>query len=307
MNLRFFYKIFFILSSVFYLSSTFAAAYPMPADGDSVIGSVFTIQAKKGDSIKSLRMNYELSLVDVLAANPKLQHHRLHVGDVLVIPSQYVLPIYQKGIVLNMPELHLYYFSPDGRYVYVFPVAMGRPNWRTPTMATKITSKETDPIWYVPKSVHDYMLEAHDLDLPPVVLPGEKNPLGKYALYLAKPGYLIHGTNEPTSVGTFASSGCMRLSSTAIQLLYEETPIGTPVYIIHHAIKVGWLNGKLYMEAHTPIELDQPETSLNSVNTENAIDQALRTRPAVIDWDMVHKVVDEHDGVPHVISQEAKL
>lgn len=303
MKLRFFYKMLLILSSVFCLSSAFAAAYPMPSNGDSVVGSLFTITAQKGDSIKSLRMRYELSLDEFLAANPRLKRYRLRVGDVLVVPAQYILPVYRKGIVLNMPELHLYYFSGDRRYVYTFPVAMGRADWRTPTMATKVVSKVADPIWYVPKSIHEYMLQAHNLDLPPIVPAGAKNPLGKYALYLAKPGYLIHGTNDPASVGTFASSGCMRLSSTAIQMLYEETPIGTPVYVIHHPIKVGWLNNKLYMEAHPSIELDQPETSLNSVTAESAIDQSLRIKPAVINWAMVHQVLVNHDGVPHVIGE----
>jgi len=284
-----------------YSNCAIAAVYPMPALGDDVIGSIFTAQVQSKDSVKSIRMRYELSLDSFLAANRRLVNNALRVDDIVIIPAQFVLPVYKKGIVLNMPELRLYYFSSDGKFVYTFPVAMGRPDWRTPTVATKIIKKEEDPIWMVPKSIQAYMMEAHNIDLPDIVMPGPKNPLGKYALYLGKRGYLIHGTNEPASVGTFASSGCMRLSSDAIEMLYEEVPVETPVYIINHPIKSGWLDNKLYLEVHNPIELDEPESTLNSVTVEAAISKALAVKSAIINWDLVHDIVEKHDGLPHII------
>lgn len=284
-----------------YSNSVVAAVYPMPTSGEDVVGSIFTAQVQPKDSVTSIRMRYELSLDSFMAANRHIKPNKLRVSDVVIIPAQFVLPLYRKGIVLNMPELRLYYFSPDGKFVYTFPVAMGRPDWRTPTVATKVIKKEEDPIWMVPKSIQAYMLEAHNIDLPDIVMPGPKNPLGKYALYLGKRGYLIHGTNEPPSVGTFASSGCMRLSSEAIEMLYQEVPVETQVHIIHHPIKSGWLDNKLYLEVHNPIELDEKESTLNSITVEAAISKALAVKSAIINWDLVHDIVKEHDGIPHIV------
>jgi lipoprotein-anchoring transpeptidase ErfK/SrfK len=69
-------------------------------------------------------------------------------------------------------------------------------------------------------------------------LPGGRpdNPLGARALYLFDHGrdtlFRIHGTNEPKSIGTAASSGCIRMLNEEVIELYDRVPIGTKVIVL---------------------------------------------------------------------------
>ncbi len=69
---------------------------------------------------------------------------------------------------------------------------------------------------------------------------GPENPLGARALYLWQGNkdtlYRIHGTNEPQTIGTNVSSGCIRLTNEDIVDLYDRTPIGTKVVVIPSAV-----------------------------------------------------------------------
>ena len=72
--------------------------------------------------------------------------------------------------------------------------------------------------------------------------------------YLSKSGYLIHGTNKPASIGLTATNGCLRLYPENVKMLYEETPVNTPVLIVNQPYLIGQRNGVLYLEAHPPLE-----------------------------------------------------
>jgi lipoprotein-anchoring transpeptidase ErfK/SrfK len=65
---------------------------------------------------------------------------------------------------------------------------------------------------------------------------GPYNPLGARALYLYRGGrdtmFRLHGTNEPWSIGTAVSSGCVRLLNDDIIDLYDRTPVGTTVLVV---------------------------------------------------------------------------
>jgi hypothetical protein len=64
---------------------------------------------------------------------------------------------------------------------------------------------------------------------PPGWACGETNPLGARALYLGKTAYRIHGTNQPSTIGTFVSSGCIRLTNEDVMDLYTRVKVGTRV------------------------------------------------------------------------------
>src|SRR5947208_9739993 len=70
------------------------------------------------------------------------------------------------------------------------------------------------------------------------VLPGPDNPLGKYWIQLSAPGYGLHGTNAPASIGKYVSHGCMRLLPEHVELLYREARDGTPVDFIYEPVKL---------------------------------------------------------------------
>jgi hypothetical protein len=68
--------------------------------------------------------------------------------------------------------------------------------------------------------------------LPRFMAGGEGNPLGARALYLGKTLYRIHGTNQPSTIGTFVSSGCIRLTNEDIADLYTRVQVGTRVVVL---------------------------------------------------------------------------
>ncbi|MBU0744612.1 MAG: L,D-transpeptidase family protein [Gammaproteobacteria bacterium] len=293
----------FIIFGFLLITPCLAAEYDMPPIGEDLVGQNYTITVKRGESLTTIRGRHGVSYDELLEANPQINFYKLRVGQEVIIPKQFILPKFRKGIVINIPELRLYFFTPDGRHVYTFPVGLGRKDWRTPLTSAVVTSKTEDPVWRVPNDIRDYVYNKTGEILPEAVYPGPKNPLGKYALYLSKPGYLIHGTNSPTSVGTFISSGCMRLLREPIELLYEEVQVGTPVHIIHYPNKAGWKGNNLYLESHVPIDsyMDMPQSELNELSAQSAIHEAIHLRPAKINWNAVSKNVRQHLGIPEPI------
>lgn len=283
----------------------FSATYPMPKPGNDIIGENFTAKAQAGDTLGSLGLRYGMSLHEMLEANPDLKMStRLRKGQEVYVPAQFILPPFRDGIVVNMAELRLYYFPPGGEYVMTFPVAMGRDEWRTPTVTTKVVSKEADPVWHVPESIRTYTLEHKGELLPEEVLPGPDNPLGPFVLYLGKTGYLIHGNNSPTSIGKFVSSGCIRMKNTDIETLFNLVNIGTTVRVVHIPNKLGWFNGKLYLESQMPVDLpDEPVSDLNYTSIDGQLQNMLDKKVAVINWDKVRQTVAEHRGVPQLIGR----
>lgn len=288
---------------LFLMVAALATEYDMPPMGDDIVGRNYAITIRSGDSITTIREKHEVSYDELIEANPNINFNRPRVGQKVIIPKQRILPKFRRGIVINIPELCLYYFPPGGEKVYTFPVGLGREDWRTPLAAAVVTNKEEDPVWRAPNDIREYVFNKTGELIPEVVYPGPKNPLGKYALYLSKNGYLIHGTNAPHSVGTFISSGCMRLMREPIELLYQEVQVGTPVHIIHYPYKAGWRGNRLYLESHKPIGsyLQRPVSPLNSTGAESAIYEAIHMRPARISWNLVSKNVHSHLGIPEPI------
>jgi lipoprotein-anchoring transpeptidase ErfK/SrfK len=68
--------------------------------------------------------------------------------------------------------------------------------------------------------------------LPRFMAGGETNPLGARAFYLGKTVYRIHGTNQPSTIGTFVSSGCIRLTNEDVMDLYSRVKVGTRVVVL---------------------------------------------------------------------------
>jgi L,D-transpeptidase ErfK/SrfK len=81
------------------------------------------------------------------------------------------------------------------------------------------------------------------------VPPGPHNPLGRYAIFLDTPGYLIHGTDRPDSIYHFRSHGCIRLSSADIASLFNQVSTDEPVKIIYQPVCLACLpDGQVFLE-----------------------------------------------------------
>ena len=131
----------------------------------------------------------------------------------------------QGKIHLNIPALTLRYLEND-QVVKEYPVAVGKAPSPTPTGQYRVISKVVDPTWYPPGGGQP-------------VPPGPKNPLGGRWLGFA-PGYGIHGTNAPKSVGTLASLGCVRMHNRDVEELFRTVSLGTPVEVTYDTVEARW-------------------------------------------------------------------
>ena len=136
--------------------------------------------------------------------------------------------------------------------------------------------------------------------MPKFIPPGPDNPLGHYAIYLGEAGYLIHGTNSPNAIGTYVSSGCIRMHNEDVEVLYNKVAVGTPVHIAHIPLKTGWHQGRLYLESHIAVEdyLYEPASRLNVIYLDDAINYSNRYRGANVNWKLAEQIDREKLGIP---------
>ncbi|HRJ68900.1 MAG TPA: L,D-transpeptidase [Beijerinckiaceae bacterium] len=134
---------------------------------------------------------------------------------------------YEAGAILVVNSQRKLYLSlGDGRAL-VYPIAIGKPgmSW---TGETRVTGKAKNPTWT--PTANTRRLKP---GLPAFVAAGPKNPLGPRAVYLAKGYYRIHGTNQPSSIGSAASLGCFRMYNSDVVDLFSRVETGARVVVIN--------------------------------------------------------------------------
>ena len=132
-------------------------------------------------------------------------------------------------IIVDTPNTYLYLVLGNGK-VLRYGIGVGREGF-TWTGTERIREKKEWPDWFPPKE----MIERQPY-LPRFMAGGESNPLGARALYLGNTLYRIHGTNQPSTIGTFVSSGCIRLTNEDIEDLYNRVNVGTRVVVLPGAL-----------------------------------------------------------------------
>jgi len=230
-----------------------------PPPPDTVVGATRHYRIHEGDTLLDVARWYDLGYNEIVDANPGFDPFVPPVGAEVVIPTEWVLPCctYQ-GIVVNIPEMRLYYFrrSPeDPRTILVdtYPVGLGRDDRRTPRGRFRVEAKTVNPTWNIPESIRrEHIRERGDARR---VIPGgdPDNPLGKYRLKLTQRLYGIHGTDTPWGVGMEVTHGCVRLYPEDIERLFPLVPVGTPVEFTYQPVKVGTRGQAVYVEAHRDI------------------------------------------------------
>lgn len=212
--------------------SAYALTFPLPTQGNK-IGAYKKINANGGETILKLAERYDIGVYEMLRANPRLKNRVLESGIEVIIPSQFTLPSgARQGIVLNLANMRIYYYHPDGQNVSTFPVGVGRQGWSTPLGNSQIVSKTKNPAWHPPASIRREAARKGKT-LPLVIPPGPKNPLGRYAMNLGFKGILMHGTNSPRSIGLRSSHGCIRMYGRDIEELFGLVDVGTPIRVIY--------------------------------------------------------------------------
>jgi lipoprotein-anchoring transpeptidase ErfK/SrfK len=128
-------------------------------------------------------------------------------------------------IIVDTANKFLYLIEDGGRALR-YGIGVGRPGFLWAGVKT-VTAKREWPDWRPPT----VMLQRRP-DLPRFMPGGIDNPLGARALYLGSSLYRIHGSNEPWTIGTNVSSGCIRMRNEDVTDLYQRVKVGTKVVVI---------------------------------------------------------------------------
>ncbi len=128
-------------------------------------------------------------------------------------------------VIIDTPHTYLYLVLGGGRALR-YGIGVGREGF-TWSGTERISRMSEWPDWHPPKE----MIERQPY-LPRFMAGGDGNPLGARALYLGNTLYRIHGTNQPSTIGHFVSSGCIRLANEDIEDLYNRVSVGSRVVVL---------------------------------------------------------------------------
>ena len=284
-----------------------ADTHVRPPEDIGVIGQVEYISAHHDETLLDIARAQDIGQNEILVANPDVDRWLPGKGTVITLPRRHVLPdAKREGLILNLPEMRLYHFPRPQKgktpTVTTHPVSIGRMDWDTPMGTTRIVAKKIDPTWTPPQSLREEALADGEV-LPNVVPAGPDNPLGRYAMRLGVPGYLIHSTNKPWGVGMRVTHGCVRMYPEDIEQLFDKVPVGTPVQIINQPVKLGWLADTLYLEIHPPMEDagDSPVIDMQTVL--DRIAEFVGDRPVHLNGRAIRLAVETQHGMPVAITK----
>jgi lipoprotein-anchoring transpeptidase ErfK/SrfK len=128
-------------------------------------------------------------------------------------------------IIVDTPNTYLYLVLGNGKALR-YGIGVGREGF-TWSGLQQVTKMAEWPDWNPPEE-----MIVRQPYLPRFMAGGETNPLGARALYLGNTVYRIHGTNQPSTIGTFVSSGCIRLTNEDVMDLYSRVKVGTRVVVL---------------------------------------------------------------------------
>jgi L,D-transpeptidase ErfK/SrfK len=198
-------KIILTFALMFFLvipGSTSAAAYsyrlrPLQNQVQSIISVVGFMQyhtVRENETLLDIARGYGLGFNEIELLHPKIDPWIPQKGEILSIPTQWVLPSTKyEQIVINIPEMRLYRFSKEFGMVKTYPIGIGREGFETPPGMYRVASRKQNPAWTVPPSAWAQYGRI-------VVPPGPENPLGDFWVGLSANNIGIHGTNRPWGV-----------------------------------------------------------------------------------------------------------
>lgn len=221
--------------------------YPYQLPDQTVVGAPQWHTVRDKETMLDLARRYGLGFNEVHLLYPQVDPWGPPVGRLLAMPTFWVLPPTQhQQLVINLPELRLYFFDKATSTVQTYPIGIGDEGWESPLGTFYINDKRPNPTWYIPKSLQAKYGMA---SMPP----GPENPLGEYIMKFSAGAYGIHGTAMPWGVGRLVSHGCIRCYPEHIRILYPQVKIGTKLEIIYEPIKFGQKDGQVFVEAHPDV------------------------------------------------------
>lgn len=134
------------------------------------------------------------------------------------------------GTIVIDTQARKLYFTLGQNEAYLYPISVGRKGF-TWTGTETVTRVADWPDWHPPAEMRE-----RDPRLPIKMTGGIRNPLGAVALFLGNTLYRIHGTNDPTTIGLAASSGCFRMLNEHAMHLASVAHVGTRVKVVPHLV-----------------------------------------------------------------------
>ena len=255
---------------------------------------------RKGESLAAISSRLGVTEKVIAQDNGLKPPYRLNAGDTLEVDNRHLIPErLEHGIVINIPQRMLFMFrgsAPIGAY----PVALGRPDWRTPTGSYRVAHLERNKTWCVPKSIQEEMAREGKKVLTRVP-PGPDNPLGEYWIGLSIPGYGIHSTIAPASIYRMRTHGCIRLHPDDAAVVFAQSFSGMPVKIVYRHALLGQLgDGRIVAEVN-PDVYNQGGDALRLLR-DAAAAQGLTQR---IDWNAAAEVARVRAGVAREVGLKA--
>lgn len=280
---------------------------------NEVVGEVLFHRVEKGDTFLDLARYYGLGANEMEEANPGVNAWTPWLNDKgaptdrdVILPTQWVMPdVEPRGVIVNIPEMRLYYFHPTKKFEYgvpvtTFPVGLGRDDWKTPQGKFKIRGKTVNPQWNIPASIRAERIAEKGFSETSVAGGDPDNPLGKFRFELSMAGsYAIHGTNIPWGVGMQVSHGCVRLYPEDIERLFPMIPVGTQGAFVYQPVKIGARDGKIYVEVHrdiyglTPGPYQEAIRILERHGWKDFVNMA-----------RLQRAIEEQSGIPMIISRD---
>jgi lipoprotein-anchoring transpeptidase ErfK/SrfK len=170
------------------------------------------LKTKSGEVMKALMFS-KLAMVAVAAMVMAVQAMAQKAAEQQLAAQQNKA---QRVIVVSLQDRKLALVE-DGQVKKVYPVAVGKPSTPSPVGSFTIARRAANPTYH-----HNGK----------TVLPGPGNPVGTRWMGLSIPGYGIHGTNEPNSIGKPVSHGCIRMARKDLEEFYELVSVGDAVELV---------------------------------------------------------------------------
>lgn len=303
-----------IVGVVSFLSTQEAVSerFTLENQNDSVVGEIRYTRSKSDDTLIDIAREFDLGYDQIVSANPGVNRWIPGNGTQVTLPHLYILPgSSRRGVVLNIADLRIYYYPTprkgEAQEVYTYPVSIGRMDWRTPLGVTRVVKKERDPVWRPPPSIR--LEHARDGDPLPEFIPGgaADNPLGRFALRLGIPTYLIHGVDERKAfgIGMRVTHGCIRMYPEDIEPFFGLVSVNTPVLLVDEPVKVGKLGNRVFLSVHQPLDEGEDESAPPLARVSLAqVTRYLTNQLGVdvrYDANLVADITEKGDGIPHEI------
>jgi L,D-transpeptidase ErfK/SrfK len=269
-----------------------------PAGEPEIItGGTTTHIVAPGDTLTSIAARFGVDPSTIASENRLRAGQSLEPGRTLLIDNRHIVPaaIMAGEIVVNVPQRMLFYRDEDR--IFAYPVAVGRPTWQTPQGAFTVTWKTEDPAWHVPASIRAESARKGQ-QLPLVVPPGPRNPLGRFWIGLSLAGIGLHGTPVPSSIYRTATHGCVRLQGDRIEDLFGRVEIGTPGRIVYEPVLLTSHAGEIYLEVHPDVYRRATMSTLQQVQE---LAERLRLSRR-IDWTLAAAEIERHAGIARPVS-----